>query len=81
MKILMQKSMWQPYKKGKTGNNLKFRNVRLVILEHYTLKACNNIFFCDWYTLVYLDGQPSHLLACMHVSNYKATFSPMYLVF
>ena len=28
-----------------------------------------------------LDGQPSSLLACMHVSNYKATFSPMDLVF
>ena len=28
-----------------------------------------------------LDGQPSSLLTCMHVSNYKATFSPMYLVF
>ena len=27
-----------------------------------------------------LDGQPSSLLACMHVSNYKATFSPMHLV-
>ena len=28
-----------------------------------------------------LDGQPSSLLARMHVSNYKATFSPMHLVF
>ena len=28
-----------------------------------------------------LDGQPSGLLASMHVSNYKATFSPMNLVF
>ena len=28
-----------------------------------------------------LDGQPSSLLACMHVSNYKATFSPMHLKF
>ena len=28
-----------------------------------------------------LDGQPSSLLASMHVSNYKATFSPIYLVF
>ena len=28
-----------------------------------------------------LYGQPSSLLACMHVSNYKATFSPMHLVF
>ena len=28
-----------------------------------------------------LDGQPSSLLVCMHVSNYKATFSPMHLVF
>ena len=28
-----------------------------------------------------LDEQPSSLLACMHVSNYKATFSPMHLVF
>ena len=28
-----------------------------------------------------LDGQTSSLLACMHVSNYKATFSPMHLVF
>ena len=28
-----------------------------------------------------LDGQPSSLLACMHVSNYEATFSPMHLVF
>ena len=28
-----------------------------------------------------LDGQPSSLLASMHVSDYKATFSPMYLVF
>ena len=27
-----------------------------------------------------LDGQPSHLLAPMHVSNYKATFSPVHLV-
>ena len=28
-----------------------------------------------------LDGQPSSLLASMHVSNYKATFSPVDLVF
>ena len=28
-----------------------------------------------------LDGQPSSLLASVHVSNYKATFSPMHLVF
>ena len=28
-----------------------------------------------------LDGQPSSLLACMHVSNYKAIFSPIHLVF
>ena len=28
-----------------------------------------------------LDGQPSRLLASTHVSNYKATFSPMHLVF
>ena len=28
-----------------------------------------------------LDGQPSSLSAFMHVSNYKATFSPMNLVF
>ena len=28
-----------------------------------------------------LDGQPSSLLAWMHVSNYKATFSQMHLVF
>ena len=28
-----------------------------------------------------LYGQSSSLLACMHVSNYKATFSPMHLVF
>ena len=28
-----------------------------------------------------LDGQPSSLLHCMHVSNQKATFSPMHLVF
>ena len=28
-----------------------------------------------------LDGQPSSLLASMHVSNYKATFSPIHLVF
>ena len=28
-----------------------------------------------------LDGQPSSLLACMHVSDYKATFYPMHLVF
>ena len=28
-----------------------------------------------------LDGQPSSLIACMQVSDYKATFSPMYLVF
>ena len=28
-----------------------------------------------------LNGQPSGLLACMHVFNYKATFSPMHLVF
>ena len=27
-----------------------------------------------------LDGQPSSLLACMHVSNYETTFSPMNLV-
>ena len=27
------------------------------------------------------DGQPSSLLASMHVSNYKATFSPNHLVF
>ena len=28
-----------------------------------------------------LDGQPSSLLTRMHVFNYKATFSPVYLVF
>ena len=28
-----------------------------------------------------LDGQPSSLLASMHVSNYKAAFSPVHLVF
>ena len=28
-----------------------------------------------------LDGQPSSLLACMHVSNYKATSPPMHLAF
>ena len=28
-----------------------------------------------------LDGQPSSLLASMHVSNHEATFSPMHLVF
>ena len=28
-----------------------------------------------------LDGQPSSLLASMHVSNHKATFSPTHLVF
>ena len=28
-----------------------------------------------------LNGQPSSLLASMHVSNYKTTFSPMHLVF
>ena len=28
-----------------------------------------------------LDGQPSGLLASMHVSNYKTTFSPKYLFF
>ena len=28
-----------------------------------------------------LDGQPSILLVSMHVSNYKATFSPIHLVF
>ena len=28
-----------------------------------------------------LDGQPSRLLACMQVSNYKATFSLMHLFF
>ena len=28
-----------------------------------------------------LDGQPSSLLACMHVSNYKETFSLIHLVF
>ena len=28
-----------------------------------------------------LGGQPSSLLASMHVSNYKATFSPLHLVF
>ena len=28
-----------------------------------------------------IDGQPSRLLAYMHVSNYKATFSPIHLVF
>ena len=28
-----------------------------------------------------LDGQPSSLLASMHVSNYKATFFPIHLVF
>ena len=28
-----------------------------------------------------LDGQPWRLLACMHVPNYKATFSPNHLVF
>ena len=28
-----------------------------------------------------LDGQPSSLLAPIHVSNYKATYSPVHLVF
>ena len=28
-----------------------------------------------------LDGQPSSLLARMHDSNYKGTFSPIHLVF
>ena len=28
-----------------------------------------------------LDGQPSRFLACMHVSNHKATFSAIHLVF
>ena len=28
-----------------------------------------------------LDWQPSSLLACIHVSNYKTTFSSMHLVF
>ena len=28
-----------------------------------------------------LDGQPSSLLACMQVSDYDGTFSPMHLVF
>ena len=28
-----------------------------------------------------LDSQPSSLLASIHVSNYKATFSPIHLVF
>ena len=28
-----------------------------------------------------LDGQPSSLLISMHVSNYKATFSPIHVVF
>ena len=28
-----------------------------------------------------LDGQPSSILASVHVSNYKATFSPMHLLF
>ena len=28
-----------------------------------------------------LDGQPSSLLACVHVSNYKVIFSPLHLVF
>ena len=28
-----------------------------------------------------LDGQPSSLLVSMHVSNYKAIFSPIHLVF
>ena len=28
-----------------------------------------------------LDGQPSSVLAHMHASNYKATFSPIHLVF
>ena len=28
-----------------------------------------------------LDGQPSSLLVCIHVSNYKATFSLIHLVF
>ena len=28
-----------------------------------------------------IDGQPSSFLASIHVSNYKATFSPIHLVF
>ena len=28
-----------------------------------------------------LDGQPSSLLARMNISNYRATFSPMHLMF
>ena len=28
-----------------------------------------------------LDGQPTSLLADIHVSNYKATFFPIHLVF
>ena len=38
-----------------------------------------NIVFISFYLIKNenqndLDGQPSILLACMHVSNYKATF-------
>ena len=112
--VLQQRQDWvQP----------QIKDLRLVIPEHYTFMASNNVFtalgILDKHlaktmlinstlpprsyktsldtsppvkslSLHYkqinkvkneLDGQPSSLLASMHVSNYKATFSPMHLVF
>ena len=112
--VLQQKQDWVPP---------QVKNLRLVILEHYTFMA-SNIFFVapgiadkhlEKATLIKstlppgscktsfdtsppskslslhckqinkvkkeLDGQLSSLLASMHVSNYKASFSPMHLVF
>ena len=112
--ILKQKQGWEP---------LQIKDLRLVILEHYTFMASNTIFIAlgiqDKYlekTMLIkstlpsgscktslgtsphprsfslhckqinkvkneLDGQPSSLFASMHISNYKAIFSAIHLVF
>ena len=112
--VLQERQDWVPP---------QVKDLKLVILEHYTFMA-SNIFFIALGILEKLlenttlikstlsagsyktsldttppakslslhckqinkvknewDGQPSSLLASIHVSNYKATFSPMHLVF
>ena len=50
--VLMQKSRWQSYNKGRTGNHLKFR---LVILKDYTSMADNIIFVALGIQEIYLE--------------------------
>ena len=119
----MQKLRWQSYKKRQDWEPPQIKDLKLVIPEHYTFMASNNIFIalgipdnylektalirstlplgsyktsldtspplkslslhCKKINKVKneLDGKLSSLLARMHVSNYKTTFSPIHLVF